>query len=117
MCKRLTYLAALVLVLGLVGSARADLVAHWALDEGAGTVAADSSGNGNDGTLDADPIWVVKLSRQFSENVSGNLVYGRREVDNIMSPQTIPITNIDDVDMYAENDPIQVIRAEVCVAF
>ena len=49
MCKRLTYLAALVLVLGLVGSARADLVAHWALDEGAGTVAADSSGNGNDG--------------------------------------------------------------------
>ena len=66
---------------------------------------------------DADPLWVVKLSRQFSENVSANLVYGRREVDNVMSPQTVPITNIDDVDLYAENDPIQVIRAEVCVAF
>ena len=66
---------------------------------------------------DADPSWVVKLSRQFSENVSANLVYGRREVDNIMSPQTEPITNIDDVDLFAQNDAIQVIRAEVCVAF
>ena len=27
------------------------LIGHWKLDESAGTTAADSSGNGNDGTL------------------------------------------------------------------
>jgi hypothetical protein len=33
-------------------------VAYWKLDEGAGTVATDSSGNGNDGTLDGGPTVV-----------------------------------------------------------
>lgn len=36
----------------------ADLVAHWKFDEGAGTTAIDSSGNGNDGTLEGDLQWV-----------------------------------------------------------
>ncbi len=63
---------------------------------------------------DADPVWVVKLSRQFNQNVSGNLIYGRREVDNIMSPQLVEVPG---TGAFAENDPIQVIRAEVCVAF
>jgi len=58
MCKRLTYLVALVLVLALVGGAWADLVGHWSFDEGAGTVAADSSGNGNDGALEDGPTVV-----------------------------------------------------------
>jgi hypothetical protein len=34
-------------------------VAHWAFDDGAGTVAIDSSGNGSDGTLVGDPQWVA----------------------------------------------------------
>jgi hypothetical protein len=34
-------------------------VAHWTFDDGAGTVALDSSGNGNDGTLVGDPQWVA----------------------------------------------------------
>ena len=34
------------------------LVAHWMFDEGTGTTAADSSGNGNDGTLVNGPVWV-----------------------------------------------------------
>jgi hypothetical protein len=38
-------------------------VGHWTLDDGAGTLAADSSGNGNDGTLMdnpdlPDPTWI-----------------------------------------------------------
>jgi len=33
-------------------------VAHWTFDEGAGTVALDSSGNGNDGIFVGDPQWV-----------------------------------------------------------
>ena len=34
-------------------------VAHWTFDEGAGTVALDSSGNGNDGIFVGDPQWVA----------------------------------------------------------
>lgn len=42
------------------------LVGHWRLDDGAGTVAADSSGRGNDGVLhdlDANSAWVGGRSR------------------------------------------------------
>ena len=58
MCKKLIYLVSFVLVLGLVSRASAELVGYWKFDEGAGTVAADSSGYGNDGTLNGDPQWV-----------------------------------------------------------
>jgi len=34
------------------------LVAHWKFDDGEGTVAVDSSGNGNDGIINGDPQWV-----------------------------------------------------------
>ncbi|HEY3319276.1 MAG TPA: LamG-like jellyroll fold domain-containing protein [Planctomycetota bacterium] len=37
------------------------LVAHWTFDEGSGTTAADSSGNGYDGTLVNGPIWTTGL--------------------------------------------------------
>ena len=33
-------------------------VAQWKLDDGEGTTAGDSSGNGLDGTLNGDPLWV-----------------------------------------------------------
>jgi hypothetical protein len=58
MCKKLIFLTCLVLVLGLLSNASADLVVHWALEEGAGTTATDSSGNGNDGTFNGAPEWV-----------------------------------------------------------
>jgi len=58
MCKKMIYLVSFVLVLGLVNSASADLVGHWRFDEGSGTIASDSSGNGNNGTLVAGPTWV-----------------------------------------------------------
>ncbi len=62
MCKRLYVLTYLVLILTmfLAGSANADregLVGWWKLDETSGTTAADSSGNGNDGTLEGDVHW------------------------------------------------------------
>ena len=34
-------------------------VGYWKLDDGAGTIAVDSSGNGNDGTLIGDPLWTT----------------------------------------------------------
>ncbi|MHC4627563.1 MAG: LamG domain-containing protein [Planctomycetota bacterium] len=58
MCKKLAFSTLIVLVLGLFSSASADLVVHWALDEGSGTTATDSSGNGNDGTFNGAPEWV-----------------------------------------------------------
>ena len=56
--KKLIALASCVLALALVGRASADLVGHWRLDDGSGTTAVDSSGNGHDGTLFGDPQWV-----------------------------------------------------------
>jgi len=60
MCKKLIFLI-FVLVLGmfLMIPAKADLVGWWRLDEGSGTIAADSSGGGNDGTLVGNPQWVA----------------------------------------------------------
>jgi len=65
MLRRLFCLISPVLVLCMVNGASADLVAHWALDETSGTTAADSSGNGHDGTLSADPtpVWVTDAER------------------------------------------------------
>jgi len=58
MCRKLSYLFAFVLVLSIAGNVRADLVGYWKFDEGSGTTAYDSSGNGLDGTLNGDPQWV-----------------------------------------------------------
>jgi len=67
MSKKLFCLVFSILLLGLTGSVYADLVGHWMLDEGSGTTAADSSGNGNDGTLLnnpdlEDPTWIVGIN-------------------------------------------------------
>ncbi len=60
MCKKLICLVSfiLVLVLTLTNSASAELVGWWKFDDGSGTTALDSSGKGNDGTLQGDPQWV-----------------------------------------------------------
>ena len=59
MSKKLTVLASFVFVLSLAVSTQADLVGYWKFDEGFGTTAHDSSGNGLDGTLNGDPEWVI----------------------------------------------------------
>jgi len=51
MSKKLIILVSFVLVLGLAVAAPAGLVGHWKFDEGSGTIAADSSGKGRDGTI------------------------------------------------------------------
>ena len=50
----------LVLSMGpLVSQARADLIGYWKLDDTSGTIAADSAGGDNDGTLITDQLeWV-----------------------------------------------------------
>jgi regulation of enolase protein 1 (concanavalin A-like superfamily) len=59
MCKRAICLVSLCLVLGVTSVAPAKLVAHWKLDDGSGTTAIDSSGNGFNGTLIGGPTWVT----------------------------------------------------------
>ena len=59
MCRKLSYLFAFVLVLSIAGNVSAELVGYWKFDEGSGTTAYDSSGNGLDGTLNGDPQWVT----------------------------------------------------------
>ncbi len=64
MYKKLIYLTCFGLMLGLIqtnsaNAADPNLVGWWMFDETSGTLAADSSGNGNDGALIGDPQWVV----------------------------------------------------------
>jgi len=76
MLRKMIYLISFFLTLGLVmmgvaNAADPSLVAYWQLDEGTGTIAIDSSGNGNDGTLIGGPQWVagrIKGALQFDGN-------------------------------------------------
>ncbi|MBL7186327.1 MAG: LamG domain-containing protein [Phycisphaerae bacterium] len=58
MCKKLFLLICFALMLGMASDASAELVGYWKFDEGSGTVAADSSAHGNDGTLSGNVTWV-----------------------------------------------------------
>ncbi|HUT47238.1 MAG TPA: LamG domain-containing protein [Sedimentisphaerales bacterium] len=59
MYRNLIWLFSFILVLSMAGNVSAELVGYWNFDEGSGAVAVDSSGNGNDGTFNGDPQWVV----------------------------------------------------------
>ncbi|MCX5785110.1 MAG: hypothetical protein NTX59_05435 [Elusimicrobia bacterium] len=64
--------AGLLVSAGLFSSAvlPEGLIRQWRLDEGAGTLASDSSGNGADGTLVNGPAWVAG-HRGMAVNFSG----------------------------------------------
>jgi len=61
MRNRVVWLTA-VLLIGFIGICtdvvQAELIGYWPFDEGQGTVAADISGNGNDGTFNGSVAWV-----------------------------------------------------------
>jgi len=61
MYRRLIYLIPFVvgLGLGLTRSASGGLIGHWTFDENSGTIAADSSGQGNNGTIEGNALWVT----------------------------------------------------------
>ena len=52
-------LIALISLLPLPLVAQTGPVAHWQFNEGSGTIAGDSSGNGNFGTLVNGPVWTT----------------------------------------------------------
>ncbi|MBL7189392.1 MAG: LamG domain-containing protein [Phycisphaerae bacterium] len=75
MCRRLICMASLVLLLSAIGDCSADLIAHLGFDEGSGSVAHDTSGNGHDGTLNGDPQWVAgRIGGALSFDGSGDYV-------------------------------------------
>ena len=86
MCKKVICLVSFVLVLGLaVGVANADytsgLVGYYPLDEGAGNIAHDMSGNGHDGTLPNSGVtWitsaVINGGINFDGTASSNVKLG-----------------------------------------
>ena len=51
------------------------LLAWWRLDEGAGATTADASGNGNTGTLQGSPTWLVPGPVSNAINFNGNGQY------------------------------------------
>jgi len=60
--QRTHLLSALTVLLTLAVCTQAqdpDLLAWWKFDDGTGTIAVDSSGNGHDGTFIQDPDWVA----------------------------------------------------------
>jgi hypothetical protein len=63
-----------------------------------------------------DRVWTVSLSRAFADNLVGTLLYGRRQVSNVMSPNDIEVQRllgIPDV----QQDDIQVLRASLSLMF
>jgi hypothetical protein len=73
MSKKLIYF--LFFILLLVGTANAvddSLVAWWKLDDGSGTTAAESSGNGNNGTLEGNPEWTTEGKVNGALNLDGD---------------------------------------------
>jgi len=67
MFRKSVCLVCVCLMLGLVGSASADLLGHWTLDEGSGNTINDSSGNGHHGTIDAHFTWMKLWPSRMSQ--------------------------------------------------
>ena len=89
--KASTPLAALFLALSLPGHAA--LVGHWALDEGAGTTAADSSGSGNTGTIAGGATWTTAdLPPVPTGTTSAIVLDGTDDQINIVGFKGIPGT-------------------------
>ena len=84
MCRKFIYLISFILVLGptLTSTASAELVGWWKLDEGQGTIAYDSSGNGNDGTIYGEPQWIA------------GRIDGALEFDGVNDYVDLPISSI-----------------------
>ena len=64
MSKKLIHLVSFIFVSGMIlistgNAAETDLVGWWKFDETAGAIAHDASGNGNNGTIKGEPMWVA----------------------------------------------------------
>jgi hypothetical protein len=108
MCRKLIYLVIAILMLGLTGSVYADLVGHWTLDEGSGTVVADVSGNGNDGIIVDNPVWDTKwvagVSGSALEFYGVGTVTGNGDYVEISNSPSLDITGPTSIALWIRPD-------------
>ncbi len=93
MSGKLTHLVVIVLTVGFVQASLGqvvdpNLVGWWKFDEGSGTVAADSSGNGRDGTLLLGPVWRTDGARGGCLFFDGDDDYVRIAQQPALNPGT-----------------------------
>ncbi len=108
MCKKFVCLIVFVVALTLASNASAELVAHWALDDGGGAVATDLSGNGHDGVVGGTANWVPGKNGGALDfdgsttyiDVDGEIVRGTWSLAMWLKPRDIPYTSADQ-DYYA----------------
>jgi hypothetical protein len=59
MCKKFICFIFMLLILSITSISMAELVGYYSMDEGTGTLVADGSGKGHDGTITSTPTWVA----------------------------------------------------------
>ena len=98
MSRKLMFVAFFGFVLALFFASQAEaadpaLVAQWKLDDGAGTTALDSSGNGNNGTLVGNPRWGAgKLGGALDFDGNGDYVdCGNAQIFSITDAFTLTV--------------------------
>jgi len=93
MYRKLIFLVSFILMLGLVSSASAELVAHWRLDEGSGNTVYDAGPHGLNGTIYGDPKWVAgKIGGALEFDGNGDYVdFGNDPVFDITEQITLAI--------------------------
>jgi len=75
MCNKLACMTILVLIIGLVSNASATApVGWWEFDEGIGSDANDSSGNGHHGTISGSVSWVPGYVGPYALDFAGGVV-------------------------------------------
>ena len=80
-------LSVLTLVLLTAGAVHAELVGHWTLDEGAGSVVHDGGPGGNDGTFVGSPQWIPGVVGTALDFDGGSYVdCGNDETLNVTGP-------------------------------
>lgn len=70
-------------------AAAATPIGHWTFDEGSGMTAADSSGNGHDGTLMNGPLWTTG---QLNQGLSFDGVDDRVDVAHAADLNAYPLS-------------------------
>jgi len=89
MYRKLIHLISFVLILSIAGNASAELVAYWTFDEGSGGIVYDSSGNGNNGTINGAKWDAGKYGQALQFNGQDNYVEvptsDSIEIDTIVS--------------------------------
>ena len=82
MFKRLFFLISIILVLGLVGNASADLVGRWTFDDG---TADDSSGNDHHGTLKQGDEGTTSVNIIYDADMDSNVLVLVNPADHIIN--------------------------------